>query len=378
MLRKSLLLLSTVALLGCETLPNTSSTTYLNSYDASDVISMSSAPLSKAEPLTRIAFGSCLSEKEDQTIWNTIRADKPDAFLFIGDNVYGDVYSNHPSYTDPSLPMLRESYNVLAGHSEFTQFRQEVPLLVTWDDHDYGKNDAGADFMFREQAEAIFLKAWDIPTDDARRNREGIYSSEMIGPEGQQIQIILLDTRYFRTYLQATDERNAPGKERYVPLEGGHGTMLGEEQWKWLEAELKKPADLRLIASSIQVHADGHGWEAWKMMPAERDRFYNLIDATGVDNAILLSGDRHAGGIYYRDDVTETPLYEMTASSLNLPASRWRAERGETRVEDGPNRIGTMQFEVNYGLLDIDWENREVNMTLRSPTGGDFKQAVPF
>ncbi len=373
MFKKSLLLLSAGLLLGCETVPQ-----YSNSYEADDVVSMSSATLSKSTPLTRIAFGSCLSEKEDQTIWNTIRAEKPDAFLFLGDNVYGDVYSNHPSYTDPSLPMLRQSYNVLSEHSEFTQFRQEVPVLVTWDDHDYGKNDGGADYAFREQAEAIFLKAWDVPADDARRSREGIYSSEMIGPEGKKVQIIMLDTRYFRTYLQATDKRNEFGKERYVPLEGGHGTMLGDAQWAWLEAELQKPADLRLIATSIQMHADGHGWEAWKMMPAERDRFYDLIDATNTDNAILLSGDRHAGGIYLREDVTETPLYEITASSLNLPQSKWRAESGETRVEDGPHRLTTMQFEVNYGLLDIDWDNRVVNMTLRAPDDKDFTQAVPF
>ncbi len=373
MIKHSFLLLSATLLLGCTTLPQ-----YSNNYDASDVTTMTSAPLSKTEPLTRIAFGSCLSEKEDQTIWNTIRAENPDAFLFLGDNVYGDVYRNHPSFTDPSLPMLRESYNVLAKSEPFAQFRQETPMLVTWDDHDYGINDGGADFAFREQAEAIFLKAWDVPTNDERRQREGIYSSEMIGPEGRRVQIIMLDTRYFRTYLQATDERNAPGKERYVPLEGGHGTMLGDAQWEWLEAELKKPADLRLIASSIQVHADGHGWEAWKMMPAERDRFYRLIDETNVENAILLSGDRHAGGIYRRDDVTKTPLYEITASSLNLPASKWRAESGETRVEDGPHRLTTMQFEVNYGLLDIDWDQRVVNMTLRSPDDVDFKQTVSF
>ena len=39
------------------------------------------------------------------------------------------------------------------------------------------------------------------------------------------------------------------------------GDMLGEEQWRWLGNLLREPADLRLLASSIQVVADGHGWE---------------------------------------------------------------------------------------------------------------------
>jgi alkaline phosphatase D len=29
--------------------------------------------------------------------------------------------------------------------------------------------------------------------------------------------------------------------------------MLGEEQWKWLEEQLQVPADIRIIASSIQM-----------------------------------------------------------------------------------------------------------------------------
>jgi len=60
------------------------------------------------------------------------------------------------------------------------------------------------------------------------------------------------------------------------------------------------------------MHADGHGWEAWRTMPHEQDRFYELVKRTHEDNIILLSGDRHAGGIYKREG-----LYEVTSSSLN-------------------------------------------------------------
>ena len=149
--------------------------------------------------------------------------------------------------------------------------------------------------------------------------------------------------------------------------------MLGEAQWAWLESELKKPADLRLIATSIQMHADGHGWEAWRTLPHEREKFYTLLEQTGANDVILLSGDRHAGAFYKHKG-----LYEMTSSSLNLPASKWRAESGETSVEAGPYRIGDMQYEVNYGLIDIDWDARVTTLTLRSPSGGDMSQTVPF
>jgi len=307
---------------------------------------------SKALPRTvsRIAFGSCLSEKEDQSIWTTIAAENPDAFIFLGDNVYGDAYRSNPLFSDPTMPKMRGAYNELASHAEFASFRAQIPI---WDDHDYGANDCGADYLFKDQAKELFLDAWAIPQNDVRRKRDGVYTSKIIGEAGQRVQIILLDTRSFRTYLQATDKRNAPGKERYVPLESGAGTMLGETQWKWLQSELKKPA------------------------PAEREKLYNMITETGANDVVLLSGDRHAGAFYKREGVAPYPLHEFTSSSLNLPASKWRAESGETRVEEGPYRTTTMQFDVNYGLMDIDWDARQAKVRLVSP-GNDFEPFYAF
>lgn len=339
---------------------------------------MASAALDSSKSLSRIAFGSCLNETKDQSIWNIIGQENADLFLFMGDNVYGDSYKSDPRWTDPSMPKMRESYNTLAAVPEFANFRARTPLLTTWDDHDYGANDAGAYYPFKALAEQMYLDAWAVPAGDERRKREGVHTSKIIGPAGQRVQIILLDTRYFRTELQATDERNAPGKERYVPLEGGHGTMLGEAQWAWLQSELKKPAELRLLVSSIQVHADGHGWEAWATMPAQRQKLYDVIEDSGAKGVVILSGDRHSGSIYRRDDVTDYPLYEVTSSSLNLPSSIWRAQSGETRMEDGPNRLYPMQYEVNYGLIDVDWAGRKAELKLVSPAQGDYVKTVNF
>lgn len=315
---------------------------------------------------------------KDQTIWNKVAAENADLFLFTGDNVYGDTYKSDPRWTDPTMPKMRDSYNTLAAVPEFANFRAKTPMLTTWDDHDYGANDAGAYYQFKDLAQEIYLDAWAVPANDERRKRDGVQTSKIIGPVGQRVQVIMLDTRFFRTELQATDERNAAGKERYVPLEGGHGTMLGDDQWKWLAAELKKPAELRLLVSSIQVHADGHGWEAWRTMPAERQKLYDLIDDSQAEGVVLISGDRHAGSIYRRDDITDYPLYEVTASSLNLPQSTWRAEAGNTDMEDGPYRLHPMQFEVNYGIIDVDWEKKQAKLKVVSPKGGDFVNIFSF
>ena len=47
--------------------------------------------LDTAQPLTRIAFGSCSHQERSQTHWDVVAASKPQLFLALGDNVYGDV-----------------------------------------------------------------------------------------------------------------------------------------------------------------------------------------------------------------------------------------------------------------------------------------------
>ena len=347
------------------------------------VTPMPSAPIADDARLTRIAFGSCLKEEDDMSIWNDVLEADPDLFLFIGDNVYGDPWRDDPEALDPLMPKMIRSYNRLAERAAFATFRQQVPVMTTWDDHDYGANDAGAEFPFKVRAQALYNDAWAIPARDPRRQRPGVYTSRTFGPNGQRVQVILLDTRYFRGALTKTDEYNAPGKERYVPSTDTSSTMLGEAQWAWLEATLREPADLRLLVSSIQVHADGHGWEAWATLPHERQRLYDMLAETGASNTVLLSGDRHAGSIYERTDVAPFPIREVTASSLNAPVSAWIAQdiargRPPRPTEAGPHRVFPMQQDANFGLIDIDWDTREASLQVVEPGGETYRVSQPF
>lgn len=307
--------------------------------------------------LTRIAFGSCNTSEREIPILDVVRAENPDLFMYTGDNVYGDAYS-----WNPDLVELREAYHMLADRPEFQRLRTEIPMLATWDDHDYGLNDAGAIFPYKGFAETLFEDFWRVPEDDPRRARPGIYTSESFGPEGQRVQIILLDTRYFRGTLTPTDQRGAPGRERYLPSDDESQTMLGETQWAWLEETLREPADLRLLVSSIQVHAEGHGWEAWRTLPHERERLYATIRESGANGVVLVSGDRHSSGLYVREDVAPYPLYEITSSSLNMSFA-------EENNEPGPHRIGDMYAPVNYGMIEIDWEAGTLDLDIRDIEG---------
>ncbi len=319
-------------------------------------------PADPAAPLSTILFGSCNDQKLPQAHWEPMRAAGPDLVVMLGDNVYG---STPLAESTPELPALRQAYAALAAEPGFQRLRAAVPVLAIWDDHDYGLNDGGGDFPWRRQAEALFLDFWQVPADDPRHRRDGLYTAETFGPPGQRVQVILLDTRSFRSPLKPTDERNAPGKERYLPDPDPAKTLLGAAQWAWLADRLREPADLRLLVSSIQVLADGHGFERWGNLPAERDRLFALLRDTRAGGVVLLSGDRHVGGLYRRDDVLGYPLIEVTSSSFNRP---WRGNR-----EPGPHRIGTTVDAENFGRIAIDWDAGSVRLAVAGLDGKDLR-----
>lgn len=311
--------------------------------------------------LTRIAFGSCADEEKPQPIWDAVLAYRPQLFLFTGDNVYGDVRDGRQVPEADLIENLGRAYEQATAVPGLAELRRTVPHLATWDDHDYGKNDAGADFVGKREAQALFARYWSLPDDDPRRAREGVYHAETFGPESRRVQVILLDTRFFRSPLKPTDERGAPGRERFVPDDDPAKTMLGEAQWTWLAERLREPAELRLIVSSVQVLAEGHGWERWGNFPRERARLFDLVRETGANGVLFLSGDRHIGAVYRESAGTPYGMVEVTSSGLtqSFPGNR----------EPGPNRLGATFDAVNFGAIDIDWALGAVALSLRDGKG---------
>lgn len=312
-------------------------------------------------PLSRIAFGSCADQAKPQPIWNAILAYRPELFIFAGDNVYGD-------FNTADATNLERAYELAEGIAGYAKLRETIPHLAVWDDHDYGANDGGGDFPHKAISKELFLKFWKAPGTDIRRTRDGIYDSRIIGPPGMRVQVILLDLRWFRSPLRPTDQRGAPGKERYLPDPNPDKTMLGPAQWGWLAAQLRKPAEVRLIVSSTQVLAEGHGWERWGNMPLERQKLVDTIRDSGAKGVVLLSGDRHVGALYRETPPRFYPLYELTSSGLNMVY--WAAK------EPGPNRLGALYAAANFGIVDIDWSERRLTLALRDEGGNTRRSKV--
>lgn len=331
---------------------------YYASVSESLPVAPPSVPLDLDAGVSRIAFGSCVNQERHQDFWAPILAKRPDLFLMIGDNVYGDTRSTGAA----TIPTLSASYARLAGRPEFRDFRARVPMLAVWDDHDYGFNDGGGSFAFKEYAERTFETFWG--SDAAVRGRPGVQQEVVVGPDGRRVQFILLDTRFFRSDLKSIPyQEKSPPLGWYVPTDDPQATLLGETQWRWLEQALETPADLRVIVSSIQLVTDAHGYEKWGNFPRDRERFYRLLDAKSVSNAVLLSGDRHQGGIYRSPQ--RPGLYELTSSSLNFSF----ADPNRPWNEPDPTRLGALYGQENFGMVEIDWASGRVDLLLYGSDG---------
>lgn len=304
-----------------------------------------------SRPLTRIAFGSCAHQAKDQPIWDAVLATRPDLFIFLGDNIYADT-------RDPAV--MSAKYAALAAKPGFRRLRDTTPMLAVWDDHDYGEDDGGADYPMKAQSRALFCDFWGVAADSPRRRRDGIYEAYVLGPEGRRVQVILPDLRWNRTPVVKRDlagveykawsaAKAARGEAVPGPYERNPdpaATMLGEPQWRWLEAQLRRPADLRLLGSSLQVLADFAGWESWANYARDQARLFATISSARAERLICLSGDTHYGEVSYQDVNTPYPLWDITSSGLT-----------ETWDLTPPNalRRGAVWHGRNFGLLEIDW-----------------------
>lgn len=293
------------------------------------VIYLAPPPISR---VTRVAFGSCSQPWAlHQPVWRQVLALRPDVWAWVGDAVYADT-------TD--IARTRALYRTQLSRPDYQAVLRHIPVIGTWDDHDYGVNDGGKEYPAKAASQQAFLDFIGEPLDSPRRTREGIYTSHRYGGKDERLKIILLDTRY---------HRDRPGPR---------ADLLGEAQWRWLEAEFAAAdADLILLVSSILVIPRAHAGESWGRFPASGVRLGRLIK-TSAAPVVILSGDIHLGELSrWESPGLRWPVYELTSSGLTHSAS-------QTSGYKNPFRVGELFVWQNFGLVSVDWGTERIAVTL--------------
>ena len=292
-----------------------------------------------------IAFGSChkVNDPNSDIILSSIANENPDAFIWLGDIIYGK---------DGNPDHLSKRFEKLKSKSSYQNLLQTTVVYGIWDDHDYGLNNAGREYHHKERSRADLFAFLNIPKDSPAYLRSGAYQSYDLSP---QIKLILLDNRYFKSEY-APKNYNDPYSPDY------EGTILGEEQWIWLENVIKSSkADIHLIASGIQFLSPKHKFEKWLNYPNEYNRLISLLQNYAVKNPIVLSGDRHMSELS-KKDIGYTNLYDITSSGMTEAFNK-------NLFENNPYRLGKAIGVNNYALLSIDWENKKLQISFRDIKG---------
>lgn len=290
-----------------------------------------------------IAFGSCNRQNLPQPMWKPISAEKPDLWIWLGDNIYGD---------SDDMAVLKAKYDLQLNQPDYKAFRAQTPIIGTWDDHDYGRNDGDKSYAPRKESQQLALDFLQEPANSPRRQQEGIYAAYDYKVGRKKIKVILLDERYHQDALQKD------ATKAYIP--NTTGDLLGEAQWQWLQQQLAtSDADAHIIGSGIQFLAEEHPYEKWANFPAARQRLFSLLASTKAKGVLLVSGDRHIGevaritlpGVAY-------PVYEITSSGLTHSATNNTGEANKYRV-------GPLVNQKHYGLFHFQQKGKKLVTTVQ-------------
>ncbi|XP_057832016.2 uncharacterized protein LOC131042706 isoform X3 [Cryptomeria japonica] len=285
-------------------------------------------------PLSRIAFGSCANQSAPQPIWDAISRFNPHLFIWLGDNIYADEklaakiigkertvgpWKNTQRFLPVSDKEMKFKYDQAKTNPGYAWLRSKTQVIGTWDDHDYGLNDAGKEYPNKAISQKLMLDFLDEASNSPRRKQAGVYASYLFGPVGKQIKVV----SNFSAVVQ--------------PL----------------------------------FHV-----ESWTHFPKERDRLFKLIADSNQTGVIFISGDIHFGEITRYDCGVGYPLYDITSSGLTqaveyaVPPSMSFLVRVAALLTPSTMRVFGkhcrykscvyVSGKPNFGAIQIDWNANPV------------------
>jgi alkaline phosphatase D len=299
--------------------------------------------------ITTLSFGSChkMDKPNSDVILKTIAAEKPDGFIWLGDIVYGN---------DGNSKDLKTKFDRLSNKAAYQNLKKNTKVYGIWDDHDYGINDGGADYVNKSESRRDLFTFLGLPKDHRAYQREGAYQAYTIQANKQHIKMILLDNRYFKTpYVKSKNNRQQYRKDR-------KGTLLGKAQWAWLEKQLKNSnAKVHVFGCGIQLLSNKHRFEKWSNYPKERKKMFRLLQKYKVKNPIFLTGDRHMSELSIAN-IGYTSLIDATSSGMTEALTY-------NLTEENPYRVGPTIGQNSYGQLIIDWDQSRISILFKNSEG---------
>ncbi|WP_046746027.1 alkaline phosphatase D family protein [Kordia zhangzhouensis] len=302
-------------------------------------------------PNFKIVLGSCnfINEKKDDRpkpygakyqIFDAILKKDPDLMLWVGDN----MYLRTPDFMTETG--IRHRYQHTRATKELQALLGSVHHYATWDDHDYGPNDADRSYVNKKITEQTFNDYW------------GNLNTNAVGNGGitqhfawNDIEFFMLDNRYHR----------APNDDPSIDK-----AYLGKEQLNWLiDALTTSKATFKIVINGGQVLSDVAKFENYATYPTERTELLQRLHNAKIEGVLFISGDRHHTEISRLERKDAYPLIDITCSPLTAGTHTARDEGNTLQVK------GTTYYNRNFGIIEVTGKrsNRELLLIIYDSEG---------
>ena len=300
-----------------------------------------------------MAIGSCTYINEthydrpgdpyggDYQIFTSIHQMKPDAMLWLGDNIYLREVDWH------TRTGIMHRYTHSRSLPELQPLLASTHHYAIWDDHDFGPNDSDRSFIHKDITTEAFELFWGNPSFGLPE-QEGVTSYFQF----HDIDFFLLDNRYFRS----------PNNRK-----SGEKTILGKEQLEWLiDALTSSSAPYKMVAIGGQVLNPAAVYENYASHHREeREYLLKRIEEEDIKGVVFLTGDRHHTELSKFKNLKGNMIYDITISPLTSGAAK--------EVEDvNPLRVdSTLITQRNFGMLEFSGleEERKLRISVYDVDG---------
>jgi hypothetical protein len=302
--------------------------------------------LDLSKPRVRIGFLSCILDlfhRDD--IWNQLAAQDPEVLMFLGDNVYADRTSwlnKNPA----DEKQLWERYVQTRNRVAFYFQRRLIPVVATWDDHDFGTDNGDHTYFCKSESRRVFETFFPQSPRPSLTAGPGI--ARKFSAFGADF--FFMDGRTFR---------------------GENGRMFGEEQERWLLDNVgTNPA---MILNGSQFFGAYTGAESYEgSYGTDFAPFLRKLRSTqGLFS--FVSGDVHfsevmdieAGVLGYKTvEIVSSGIHSYT-----FPGHQYRFTNPRRRVTTGAH---------NFTVFDAQFLPRKMSgeLVCYSASGEEFRTPI--
>jgi hypothetical protein len=297
----------------------------------------------------RFTVASCMDDnRHEPAIWQDMVAQNPDLILFVGDSVYADRLRGAEERVTADPELLWRRFCEARQTLEIYNSPQLIPILATWDDHDFGKNDTGNSYPYIVESQRNFQQFFAQEGSHCRGLVSGPGVGFALALKNQTI--LLLDNRSFRSKGDAQNPH-------------GH---WGLEQMQWLTEVCEDRGGFVWVCNGSQVFPQMLFKESVsKEHPVNLDELTQFFKSR-QQRAAFISGDVHYSEISrLESDLLGYQSYELTSSSIHS-----QSFPGVPGIIPNRRRIASTGRR-NYLMVDAQTQGEGMRMRVTSRSAGD-------